>query len=251
MTLEEFVQQIPGFNGWNYAEKIRAFAWYVQTYRGKAHFQPADVGRCFTELGLERPASIGPFFQAMMKSKPKQLLKSAKGYSLERRLKEQFDAAYGEREASIAVHKMLAELPAKVPGIEERAYLNEALTCFKHKAFRAAITMAWNLAYDHFLRCILNDPARLAKFNAQLPVSYPKADVKVINDIDDFSFLKEDQVLTVAKKCNLLSVSLHKVMKEKLDRRNAVAHPANIGVYQVTAEDCIKDLVENVVLKLT
>ncbi len=186
----------------------------------------------------------------MTRSKPKQLLKTAKGYALERRLKEAFDTAFGQREATIVVDKMLSELPSKVPGIEERAFLNETLTCFRHQAFRAAIVMAWNLAYDHFLHWVFDDPTRLAAFNARLPITFANAEVKVINGIDDFSHLREDQVLTVAKKASLLGTSLHKVMKEKLDRRNAVAHPSGIVVAQVTAEDCIKDLVENVVLKL-
>lgn len=251
MTLEEFVQQIADFNKWTFAQKIRAFGWFLQVYKGESHFMPADVGACFDELGLQRPASIGPFFQSMTSSNPKQMLKSARGYSLERRVKEQFDAAYGERESTVAVHALLADLPARIPGIDERAYLNEALVCFKHKAFRAAMVMAWNLAYDQFEHWILNDAARLAKFNAQLPVSYPKADVSVINDIDDFSHLKESEVLTVVKKSGVIGVSLQKVMKEKLDRRNTVAHPSNIVVKPVNAEDYITDLVENVVLKLT
>lgn len=250
MTLEEFAQQIPDFNKWNYAQKTRFFGWYLQTHKNKPHFKPADVTACFKELGLDRPVNIGRLIQSMTESKPKQVLKSANGYSLERRVKEQFDTAYGERESTVAVHAMLAELPGRIPGIDERAYLNEVLTCFKHKAFRAAIVMAWNLAYDHFERWLLDDPARLAQFNTQLPLSFPKDDVKAINGVEDFSFLREDQVLTVAKKSRLISVSLHKVMKEKLDRRNAVAHPSDIVVKPVNAEDYITDLVENVVLML-
>jgi hypothetical protein len=251
VTLEEFVQQIPDFNKWKHAEKIRAFGWYLQSHVGKAHFKPADINACFDELQYERPSNTARFLQSMTETKPKQMLKSTQGYALERRVREKFDGAYGEREATVVVHRILSDLPSKVPGIDERAYLNEALACFKNKAFRAAIVMAWNLAYDHFERYILNDPARLAKFNAQLPVTYPKADISFIIGIDDLSFLREDQVLTVAKKCGLLSNGLHKVMKEKLERRNAVAHASTIGVFQPTAEECIKDLVENVVLKLT
>lgn len=251
MTLEELIQQISDFHKWSFADKVRLFGWYLQTYDGMAHFQPADIRGCFAKLGLEQPSNLPRSCQALTETKPPQFLKSTKGYSLERRAKEKLDGDYGEREATIAVHKMLSELPSKVPGIEERDFLNEALTCFKHKAFRAAIVMAWNLAYDHFIRWIYNDAARLASFNSQLPLSYKKADISVVNLIDDFSFLKEHQVLTVAKSAKLISPSLHKVMQEKLDRRNAVAHPSNIAVHQVTAEDCIKDLVENVVLRLT
>jgi hypothetical protein len=40
------------------------------------------------------------------------------------------------------------------------------------------------------------------------------------------------------------------ILKEKLDRRNIAAHPANLKMLQSTAEEVIRDLVENVVLKL-
>jgi hypothetical protein len=251
MKLAESVASISGFTSWNHANKIKYFAWFHYTQSGKSYFTASDIKKCYDELHMAPPANPGSFLSAMESRKPKEALKVAKGYKLEQRVREAFDQKYGEREATVTVQKMLAELPAKIPGIEEREFLSEAITCFKHKAFRAAIVMAWNLAYDHFLRWVMNDSARLAKFNAQLPKSYPKANVGVIGNLDDFSHLKEDQVLTVAKNGGVLANSLHKVMKEKLDRRNAVAHPSNIVVAPVTAEDCITDLVENVVRRLT
>jgi hypothetical protein len=57
-------------------------------------------------------------------------------------------------------------------------------------------------------------------------------------------------VLQVAKSANIISGSVHKILKEKLDRRNIAAHPSNVTVSKLTAEDVILDLVQNVVLKL-
>jgi hypothetical protein len=250
MQLVEAVGMIPGFAAWNHAERVKYFAWFLHTYKGKEYFTAGDIEKCFDELSIHGPTSIGSFLSAMEKRRPKEALKAAKGYKLEKRVREALDTKYGQREITVAVQNMLAELPSKVPGINERVFLDEALTCFKFGAFRAAIVMTWNLAYDHFMRWLLSDGARLRSFNAQLPISYPKAGVLAITSLDDFSFLKEDQVLTVAKNAKLISVTLHKVMKEKLDRRNTAAHPSDVVVHQVTAEDCIKDLVENVVLML-
>jgi hypothetical protein len=56
--------------------------------------------------------------------------------------------------------------------------------------------------------------------------------------------------LQVCKSALLISGSVHKIMKEKLDRRNIAAHPSGVGTFAPTAEEYIKDLVENVVLKL-
>ena len=108
--------------------------------------------------------------------------------------------------------------------------------------------MAWNLAYDHLCEFVLAN--HLAAFNTQLPRSFPRADISAIAKRDDFSELKESQVLQVCRSANITSGSLQKVLKEKLDRRNVAAHPSGVATSQLTAEEFIKDLIENVVLKL-
>lgn len=102
---------------------------------------------------------------------------------------------------------------------------------------------------DHLCEWVL--AGHLPAFNTQLTKSFPKADVQVITKRDDFAELKESQVLQVCKSAIIINGSLHKVLKEKLDRRNASAHPSGIAITQLTAEEFIRDLVDNVVLKLT
>jgi hypothetical protein len=113
---------------------------------------------------------------------------------------------------------------------------------------RAAIVMTWNLAYDHLCEYALTK--KLAEFNAQLPRSFPRADISVITNKEDFSELKESQVMQVCRSANITSKDVHKVLKEKLDRRNTYAHPSTITLAPQTAEEYIIDLVNNVVLLL-
>jgi hypothetical protein len=68
--------------------------------------------------------------------------------------------------------------------------------------------------------------------------------------LDDFELIAESKVVEVCSSAGIISDSVNKVMKEKLTRRNLAAHPSGIAVSQSTAEDCITDLVNNVVLKL-
>jgi hypothetical protein len=56
-------------------------------------------------------------------------------------------AKYGERKITVEVTKMLTDLPAKVPDVAEREFLDEALICYRNGAFRAAVVMTWNLAF--------------------------------------------------------------------------------------------------------
>ena len=211
---------------------------------------PADIKACYVELGMHEPSGIQPFLVAMEKRRPKEALRNSQGYALEKSVRDKLEAKYGQRAATVQVDKLLSDLPTKIPSIVERDFLNEALICFRHKAFRASIVMTWNLAYDHLCEYVLNDPTRLADFNTQLPKSYPKADISSITKKEDFSELKEFQVLQVCRSANLTSKDVHKVLKEKLDRRNSYAHPSTLSIAPQTAEEYIIDLVTNMVLKL-
>jgi hypothetical protein len=248
VDLQELVSQIDSFLTWSHADKIRFFAWYLHYHRGLDVFAPVDLTKCFRDLHLQAPSSVHPFLASMERRKPKEILKRRGGYCLERSIREGLTQKYGKRAATVAVEKLLTDLPQLIPNLAERAYLDEAIICVRYGAFRAAIVMAWNLAYDHLCEFVL--AKHLTAFNTQLPKSFPKADISVISKRDDFSELKESQVLQVCRSANIISGSLHKILKEKLDRRNVAAHPSGVTISQLTAEEYTKDLIDNVVLKL-
>lgn len=249
MKLEDVIHTAAGFSGWNHAEKIKFFAWFLHAHEKQEYFTPAQIKACFDRLNLAPPSVVGPFLAAMEKRKPKEALRSASGYRLESRVREQFDSRFGQRPATAHVHQLLSELPTRMPELTEKMYLEEALICFRHKAFRAAIVMCWNLAFEHLCSLVL--AKHIAAFNKQLPLSFPKADITYITIRDDFSRLKENQILQVCKSANIISGSVHKILSEKLDRRNIAAHPSGVTVSEATAEEFIKDLIENVVLKFS
>ncbi|HZO94770.1 MAG TPA: hypothetical protein VFB22_13585 [Candidatus Baltobacteraceae bacterium] len=249
MTLEEAVQRAPEFKSWGHADRIRFFMWYLHTYQNRSYIAPRDVAACFDKLHVDGPTNLPRSLAALSETRPKQALKSKGGYRLEHLVRADFDSKYGQRASTQQLTRQLQELEGKITNAAQKAYLDEVLICFKNKAHRAAIVMAWNLAYDHLLRWILNDAARLATFNAYL-AALKNQPVSSIRLYDDFSHLKEDLVLTIARKAPVISNSLHKVLDEKLRRRNAVAHPGGIKVNDVTAEDVIRDLMDNVVIAL-
>ena len=252
MQLEELVNGISGFSGWKDADKIRFFAWFSHSKKNRERFSSKDIKDCYVELGLNQPSSIPPFLTAMEKRKPKEVLHNSQGYVLEKRVRDDLENRYGQRPASIQVDKLLADLPSKVPNLVERTFLDETIICYKSKAFRAAIVMAWNLAFDHLCHFVLKK--HLTKFNNQYPIRFPKqhakAKMKIVANRDDFSELSEADVVDICRSANIVSVSLHKILKEKLDKRNIYAHPSGIVVSPQTAEEVIIDLVNNVVLKL-
>ena len=247
--MSDFVSSIKGFECLNHTEKIKFFCWYVLNHKGCSTFTARIISECFSEIQASPPSSVASFLSSLSSRKPPILLKKTDGsYVLERRTKETLDKKYGKRESTVVVERILTELPGKVHEAVERAYLEEALVCFRHGAFRASIVMVWNLAFDHLCQIVL--AKKLAEFNAQLPRTCPKAKIQVITSRDDLTDFKESEVLQVCRSAGIVTGNLDKVLKEKLNRRNIAAHPSGVQTTQLTAEEFIRDLVENVVLKI-
>jgi hypothetical protein len=251
MQLLELLHAEPNFNTLTPREKICLFSWYLHRYAGIEVLTTGKVRDCFTQLSLA-PPNVATYLERMATMAPIQLLTVRGGYKLEGNLARQMDVKYGQHPSVIMVQKLLADLPAKIPNINERVFLEETLNCYKVKAFRAAIVMAWNLAFDHLLRWIIADAGRLAAFNASIPKRYPKRTSTIITNLEDFSEeFKESELLEVCRNANLITKNQKEMLDEKLKRRNACAHPSSLIVKQPQADDVISDLVNNVVLQLT
>jgi hypothetical protein len=250
MELAEFAGIVGDLPQRSHAETIILLGWFLHTHNGDSRFAGAQVLKCYDDLDLQRPSSIGPYLAQLSGGKNPSLLKDKSGYRLAAAIRGKVEAQYGEKQRIVQVTKLLTELPNKVPRLAERAFLEEAIICFKHGAFRASIVMAWNLAYDHLLHWIMADVARLAAFNANIIVQCPHHKKVTIAAVTDFEDLKESEVIKIAAGSNVVTKNLKKMLEEKLTRRNLAAHPTELTVTQAQAEDVITDLIHNVVLTL-
>jgi hypothetical protein len=214
-------------------------------YPKKERFAAADLGLCFDILHLQRPANIHQLLKNLCDRRPSRLLKDSKGYRTSASAREEFQRLLPARESAPITTAMLAGLAQRVTDPARKIFLAETLTCYSHGAYRAAIVMAWNLAFSHICDVIFHND--LAKFNAQLIKVLPKE--TAITKRSDFESYKESRILEIAKGAGIISMSSNKVLKEKLDKRNTAAHPSSIKITSVTAEEVIHDLVENILLK--
>lgn len=254
MELDGIVSEIRGFSSWKHSDKIKFFAWFIHSKKEQEFFTPADIASCYDKLKLEPPSSIHPFLSQMEKRKPKEALRNGKGYFLEKRVRDEFESKYGRRDATVMADKLLTDLPAKFPDSVERAFLDEALICFRHRAFRAAIVMTWNLAFHHLREYVIKN--HLAEFNGvwqtnSLYSKHPaKGRISKFSTHTDFAELRESEVIEICRTANIISQDINKILREKLDRRNTAAHPSSIAIAPHTAEEFIIDLITNSVLKL-
>jgi len=243
VDLNDFLRGIADFGNWSPTDQIKLFAWYVHTHDGKDRFTAAEIRECYDRSGMAAP-SISALIHNLVSSRKPLILKDGRGFRLERSLREQFDSRYGQRAITVEVHKTLRELPAKLPDLAERVYLEEALTCFTARAFRAAIVMCWNVAYDHLCTHVLADAARLGDFNRELKPKRP-----VTNRVDLYDH-GESRVLEACRAAGLLDKNVFNVLEPGLKIRNRAAHASGSKFDQPQAEAYILDLINNAVLKL-
>lgn len=248
MNAADFVSSIPTFCAMKPADQIRRFCWLLAQDTDRSHFTGRDVAACYEKSEVCPPSSVSPFLASLSRQKPAFLTKRGGGYWITRSGREAVERSLPKRGSTIRVDSLLASLPGHLHANHERAYLEEALVCFRQKAFRASVVMTWNLAFDHLCQTILTN--HLAAFNTQLPITFKRPKISAIRRRDDFEILKESEVIQVAKSANIISNSVRKVLDEKLARRNIAAHPSAVGISSLTAEEYIIDLVNNVVLKL-
>jgi hypothetical protein len=248
MELADLVTQIEGFDQAAPRDKIQLFAWFLHTHRNKEVFISADIRACFSSLHLADP-NVPKYLARMLEYG--EIIKVRDGFKLERTVRIALDGKLGMHQTVIQVSKLLADLPGKVPDIAEKNFLAEAIKCYRVEAYRACVIMTWNLAYSHLVHWILRDVGRLTQFNSSIAVRYPKKSAMRITNYDDLQeHLKESEVIEICNTASLLNGNIIRILKEKLGRRNAAAHPSSVVIVQSQADDVVTDLVNNLVLSL-
>jgi len=249
MEMDHLVSSIEGFANWSHAEKIRFFAWMLHA-DGRERFIASDIRKCYATAHLAEPKNIHQQIAQLVKQQD--LLEDSHGYRLARPVRDALAERHGQRATTVQIDKLLSELPARVPNLEARAFVSEAISCFRVGAFRAAIVMTWNLAYDHL--CFFVADKHLAEFNRQWPLSFPRehqrANIQAMTKREDFAELKESQVIRICRAAGIITGDVCKVLEEKLTKRNSAAHPSDVIFTQIQVEAFIDELVRNVVLRL-
>ena len=252
MEFKEFVAAVPNFAKLAHPDRILHIGWYIHIQRDKERFAQSDVRAYYKQLPMDEP-NFSEQFTRLLAKRPKVLLQDGKGYYLEHSARTTLHEKYGLHETTIALSKLLKELPGKISDAAEKYFLSEAITCYHSRAFRAAIVMAWNLAYDHLLNWILKDPGRTAAFQASVAgrVGVKKAAGITITKREDFEDLKESETLDIAGNAGLFaSGNTKKILDIQLTKRNLAAHPSLLVIGAPEAEDSIASLIHNVVLVL-
>lgn len=249
MDFPQFIaESCPGFFDLSPKDQICIIGWYLHKHEDKAAFDNSALRESFRSVHVE-PPDVSVYVPRMVAQRPAMLVRSKGGYRLEGSVRRQLDSKYAAAPTVVAITAILLALPDKIPSVAEKAFLREALDCYRVGAFRATIVMVWSLAFDHVRSWILADQARIAAFNNGLATKYPKKGLTV-SVPSDFEELKEAEAIEVCRTARLFSKNICDILREKLSRRNMAAHPSDVHVTQHQADDVITDLVNNVILSL-
>lgn len=237
--LNEFTESVSGFHSKSAVDQLLLLGWFIEAVEGKPCFTALDMRPAFQKAGIE-PPNVSQDLDRHKNKKPPQVVKSGAGFQLEGTVRRSMDAKVGGNPAVVTVSKLLSDLPAKVPNVTERDFAKEALNCYKVKVNRAAIVMAWNLAYDHLMGWLLADAARLVQLNDRIKKRFSKLTVAVVAR-NDFDELQESQVIDACRTARLLTKNLVEILEFKLKRRNTAARPSTVLVTQAQADDIHHD----------
>lgn len=148
-----------------------------------------------------------------------------------------------------AVSERLRNLRETITGSEKQIIFADTLRCLETGAYRAAIVMGWNLAYEHFRRWIFKSKRkRLRNFNTELTGRHKNktSNHDPISIFEDFYDLKESMVVDVAHKAQLIEKQKMQVLTGALNDRNHFAHPNSRRATAATATGYIENLIVNI-----
>lgn len=245
--LSEFASKADLFN-LPIVEQILYLAWFCHTELGKDRVVTGDLRLLYNQLHLN-PPNVSSYLSYLSDGKSKRLIRDKRGFRVEGRSRTKIDEKFRDGQTSVNLSPIAASLRAKLTNSDEIAFLDEAFDCYKINAFKSVIVMVWCLAISHVMEHIISDAARLNVFNTSIIARYPKKDV-VITTFEDFSALKEFEIIDIAQHANILTKNRADILREKLKRRNMAAHPSAIEVTQAQVDDFVTDIVNNIVTRL-
>lgn len=244
--LETFVERFDGFSKWDGKKQVDYFAYFLATETGVESFTAKQIQECFDLLSLKQYARTAVYLSENVGNKSGRYIKSKTGYRLERSVYDEIKQEVCNEPKKVQVSQQLSDLVPQIKDSQEKAFLSEALNCYRVEAFRATIIMIWILAIDHLQKYIFGQ--KLNDFNNTLAKNPDKKVQQVVN-YDDFSDLPESKFIELMRAANIISNDVRKILDEKLGIRNSAAHPSGIVFTGHKTTEFALDIINNVLLK--
>ncbi|MDM1295302.1 hypothetical protein HX021_13520 [Sphingobacterium sp. N143] len=244
--LGQFIDRIDGFEKLSQLEQVKLIAYFYCITEVKEVFSTAEIRSSFVNNDINPPTNISDCIGRMLRGKPPVFVKKNGQYSFHRISKKELDSIYLDNKHTQQISSSLRQLLTKITSEEQKTFLEEAISCFEIKSFRAATIMCWLLTMDVLYEFILK--SYLTDFNTAIQ-SQGKYKKITISKKEHFSDIKENDFIELLRVARLISNDVRKILDEKLGTRNTAAHPNTVIVKESKAINFIEDLIENVIVR--
>ena len=130
-----------------------------------------------------------------------------------------------ETQAPAAALDSLTDAVSSAPA-SYKPYLQEAVTCYAHGLYRAAILMTWSAVVGHLLDLIDTHPGGIKSIEASNNARYGASKAyRPIKKRDDLLYLRESQLVQLGEDAGVYNKNARKLLAERLDLRNLCGHP--------------------------
>jgi hypothetical protein len=242
------IREIEGFGDLKGTTQVDAIVFACLEFESSVGVKPAQVREVYDALNLVAYSRIAQYLSEASKvgrGKKPRFLKSSEGYRLEAGARADASKLFPGRATKKAVQKHLEDHLSKMPSLEARNYLAEALGCFTHDYYRAAIVMTWCLAYDLLRSFVFTK--HVALVNKRLS---GRKVPQTITTLEDFEAIGERDLIDTAKAAGVFGKEFHKTLVQLLDDRNSYAHPSGKPITASIAEAYIEKAVLQMISKL-
>lgn len=249
--LNAFLAQVPNLKAKTPAELIHYFVYFLTVVKEQPAATPNDVNECFDLARVAKYSNVRAYLANHSRSsggRRPQFIKVKTGYQLERNHEAELGATLqtgpARTQAADALNGLLNELTDR----DEKAFLQEAIDCYRIDARRASIVLVWILTLHHLFQYVFKH--KLTAFNTELTkVTDKRVKTKSVASLDDFGDIPENVLIQLLRSANVISNDVRKILDVKLGIRNTSAHPSAVLISQVKTTDFIIDLIQNVILK--
>jgi hypothetical protein len=209
---------------------------------GGLEFTAKNILESFQLCHLKTPTNISSRLSELCKKG--KIIKQSDSYVFLRDIYKILEKEFSNSAPRKEVSNQLRTLLPKISNKMQNGFLEEVISCYEIKSYRAVIVMTWLLTIDHLYNFVFNN--KLVDFNNALTnTNHKPSKVTTINDLSEY---KESIFIEICRSSHILTNDQRKLLIEKLDIRNSCAHPNNIIIREAKATSYIEDLIENIIL---
>ncbi len=236
MTLTEFLHPLRRSSK---PEQVQAALYYLKHHEGRDALRVREIRAVLVQAGVPRARGAN-IAQALVRSAPRvhqiedgfwALTSTGEDYVRQR-------LSIGTDTRADADIGSLETLARGIADEATRGYVNEAVECLQVGARRAAVVFLWSGAVAAIRNEVWTHGPR--QIEAALQRLNPKAKFR---KKDDFSAVKDIQLLTVAQELGIYDKSEKKHLQVALDLRNDCGHPVKYRPGEKKVSSFIEDVV--------